>query len=125
MNKKDQSFAVILILALTISSSGFFKFESGYAQQTLGDWPMFQADPSHSGVGSGNPVLSPQVLWETNIAIPSDLQDGSFSLSAPTIVNGVVYAGSSFYASRGYDSISWGDVFAFKASNGEFIWDYR
>jgi outer membrane protein assembly factor BamB len=114
-----------LILALTISSAGFFKFESGYAQQTSGDWPMFQADPSHSGVGSGNPVLSPHVLWKSNINIPSDLEYDSFSWSAPIIVNGVVYAGSSFYASRGYDSVSWGDVFAFKTSNGDVIWDYR
>ena len=125
MSRINQSFTVILILTLTISSVSFLTLEFGFAQPISGDWPMYQADPSHSGVGSGNPVLSPQVLWTTNINVPSDLEYGSFSWSAPTIVNGVVYAGSSFYASRGYDSVSWGDVFAFKASDGSMLWDYR
>jgi outer membrane protein assembly factor BamB len=125
MGRINKAFTVFFILTVTILGASFFTLESGYTQQASGDWPMYQADPSHSGVGSGNPVLSPQVLWKTNIDVPSDLEYGSFSWSAPTIVNSVVYAGSSFYASIGYDSVSWGDVFAFKASDGSVIWDYR
>jgi len=33
------------------------------AQQVSGDWPMFRADPSHSGVGTGIPVLNATLLW--------------------------------------------------------------
>ena len=27
------------------------------------DWAMFRGDPSHSGVGIGNPVITPKLLW--------------------------------------------------------------
>ena len=28
------------------------------------DWIMFRSDPSHSGVGTGNPTLTPTLLWK-------------------------------------------------------------
>jgi outer membrane protein assembly factor BamB len=84
---------------------------------------MFQDDPSHNGVGTGNPVLTAEVLWKNN---GPSYQYGTSSWSAPTIVNGVVYVGSGFYANpSGYHPTSWGDVYAFKASNGALVWDYR
>lgn len=28
------------------------------------DWNMFHADLSHSSIGTGNPVLTPRLLWK-------------------------------------------------------------
>ncbi len=55
------------------------------AQQSSGDWPMFRADPSHSGAGTGNSVLTPTLLW--------NYTTGSDVWSSPAVVNGVVYVG--------------------------------
>ena len=32
------------------------------------NWTMFRADPSHDGVGTGNAVLTPKLLWKSTIA---------------------------------------------------------
>ncbi len=47
---------------------------------------MFHADPSHSGAGTGNAVLTPMLLW-------SYTTDGQVA-SSPAVVSGVVYVGS-------------------------------
>ena len=78
---------------------------------------MFQGDPSHSGVGTGNPVLTSHVLWKT--------ENFANFWSSPAIVDGVVYVGASFVGDIGYNPITWADVYAFKASNGALIWDYQ
>ena len=56
------------------------------------DWTMFRGDPSHIGVGTGNSVLSPKLLWNYTA-------NGSVE-SSPSVVNGVVYisAGHNVYA---------------------------
>ena len=48
------------------------------AQQSSADWPMFRADPSHSGAGTGNAVLTPTLLW--------NYTTGSTVYSSPAVV---------------------------------------
>ena len=50
------------------------------------DWTMFQSDPSHSGAGTGNPVLTPTLLWKYTT--------GFWVTSSPAVVGSVVYVGS-------------------------------
>ncbi|HYA77790.1 MAG TPA: PQQ-binding-like beta-propeller repeat protein, partial [Verrucomicrobiae bacterium] len=69
------------------------------------DWTMFHADPSHSGAGTGNPTLSPTLLWKYNT--------GNWVYSSPAVVGGVVYVGSED-----------GSVYALNAANGEYIWKF-
>ncbi|HKM60619.1 MAG TPA: hypothetical protein VJY36_07085 [Candidatus Bathyarchaeia archaeon] len=67
---------------------------------------MYQADPSHSGVGTGSPVLTPNVLWK--ITGPN-FEAGTSAWSAPIIIDGEVYVGSYFYSNNsGYHATSWG-----------------
>ena len=70
------------------------------------DWPMFHADPSHSGVGTGSPVLTPTLLWKFTTA-------DSVNYS-PVVANGIVYISS-------YD----GNLYALNAKTGEKIWNYN
>ena len=53
------------------------------AQQSSADWIMFHADPSHSGAGTGNPALTPTLLWRYTT--------GNWVYSSPAVVGGVVY----------------------------------
>jgi outer membrane protein assembly factor BamB len=70
------------------------------------DWNMFRADPSHDGVGTGNPVLTPTLLW--------NYQTNGSIWAAPAVVDGIVYIGSQD-----------GNVYAFNATNGAKIWNYN
>jgi len=74
-------------------------------QSSSGGWPMFRADPSHSGLGTGRPALAPRPLW--------NYTTGSYLYSSPAIINGVVYVGS-------FD----GNIYALNATNGTKIWNY-
>lgn len=80
------------------------------AQQYSGDWNMFRADPSHSGVAAGAFVTSPNLIW----TFPINFVNLGFAfISSPAVVNGVVYTGS------------WNTyVYAINASNGNQIWNY-
>ena len=69
------------------------------------DWTMFRADPSHSGAGTGNPVLTPTLLWKYTT--------GNMVESSPAVVDGVVYIGSGD-----------GNVYALNATNGAKLWNY-
>jgi outer membrane protein assembly factor BamB len=74
---------------------------------TNADWTMFRADPTHSGEGTGNAVLTPTSLWNYNT--------GGFDIdSSPAVVNGVVYVGTS-------DDT----VYALNAATGAFVWSYQ
>jgi glucose dehydrogenase len=75
------------------------------AQKSSSDWPMFHADPSHSGAGTGNPALTPTLLW--------NYTTGGTIESSPAVVNSVVYIGS-------FD----GNVYALNATNGDKIWNH-
>ena len=70
------------------------------------DWSMFRSDPSHSGAGTGNPALTPTLLWKYNLG-------GTVSLS-PAVANGIVYEGSD----DGY-------VYALNKNDGAIIWKYN
>ena len=52
-------FRVVAVVVCTI-----FLFSVVLIPFANADWPMFLADPSHSGVGTGNPVLTPTLLWK-------------------------------------------------------------
>ena len=95
------------------------------AQQSSADWPMFRADPSHSGAGTGNPVLVPTLLWKSIIA---NSATGGLVDSSPAVVNGVVYIGSAVGAVPAEQStsasITAGAVYALNATNGAKLWNY-
>jgi PQQ-like domain len=69
------------------------------------DWPMFHADPSHSGVANSNPVLTPTLIWKYTT--------GNSIASSPAVSNGVVYIGSD-------DK----NLYAINATNGDKLWNY-
>lgn len=73
---------------------------------------MFGGGPSHSNVGTGNPPLSPAVLWDFNGGV-NDVYDSDQFDSSPAVVNGVVYEGADD-----------GNVYALNATNGEVLWNY-
>ncbi|MGD0072116.1 MAG: PQQ-binding-like beta-propeller repeat protein [Candidatus Bathyarchaeia archaeon] len=80
------------------------------------DWIMFRSDLSHDGVGTGNPALTPTLLWKYTVPkIENTLYPGFFFWpafeSSPAVVNGVVYIGSN-------DSF----VYALDAANGTKLW---
>lgn len=72
------------------------------------DWTMFRSNLSHNGAGTGNPPLTPTLLWKYT---PKELST-SFE-SSPAVVNGVVYIGSYgnfIYALNAYTGVElWGD----------------
>jgi eukaryotic-like serine/threonine-protein kinase len=82
------------------------------------DWPMFKADPCHSGVGTGNPILNPTLLWNKTYT-------GIYAWSSPSVSNGIIYSGfiSSFHSST-YSSNYWYGIFSINASTGNPIWLY-
>ena len=69
------------------------------------DWIMFRSDPSHSGAGTGNPALTPTLLWKDTL--------GAFVYSSLAVVDGVVYLGSGD-----------GNVYALNAATGDKLWNY-
>ena len=79
------------------------------------DWPMFHADASHSGVGTGNPTLNPTLLWKYTVPTwTSHSFTGEYAIySSPAIVGGTLYVGS-------LDD----NVYALNAGNGAPIWNY-
>src|SRR5208337_3804143 len=70
------------------------------------DWSMFRADPSHDGVGTGNPAITPTLLWKYTT--------GNGIVSSPAVVGGVVCIGAK-------DE----NVYALDASNGAQRWNYH
>lgn len=99
----------LLVCSLYAGFNGAFRVigdnSSGNSGNDQNSWPMFRADLSRSGSGSGNPALNTQVLWK--------FTTGYDVVSSPTIVDGVVYVGSE-------DN----NVYALNESNGNLIWKY-
>ena len=60
--------AITFIAILCLSMLSAYE-PKAMAQQSSGGWPMFRADPSHSGVETGNPVLTPRYSGNTLFAI--------------------------------------------------------
>ena len=109
--------AVALIVFLCLSTFSAFTLKVN-AQQSTGDWSMFHANPSHSGIGTGNPVLSPTLLWKSFTGVTT--------YSSPSVVGGVVYIGSQ---EGGLEPPSLGGhyagfVFAFNTTSGAQLWNY-
>ena len=88
------------------------------------DWTMFHADVSHSGVGTGNAVLTPTLLWKNTI----DTTNAGDIDSSPAVVNGVVYISALNLETTWpqlpinvlYISAS---VYALNADTGGIIWN--
>jgi outer membrane protein assembly factor BamB len=71
---------------------------------TVSNWAMFRADPSHSSTASVGP---------SNLTLAWKYTTKGSIISSPSIVNGIVYAGSQ-------DK----NVYAIDAQNGNLIWNY-
>src|SRR3990172_5507082 len=89
----------------------------GFNQLVYGDWPMFRANPSHSGAGRGgtdNSVITPTLLWKYTVPIPkATILPENGVKSTPAVVDGVVYVGSD-------NSL----VYALNASDGVQLWNF-
>ena len=122
--KKTVGLATVVLISLSVLCSAIFLNPSVQANSATGEWPMFGSDPSHSGVGTGNPVLTSTVLW--NFSAPEILGPKTplnpFSdetelyspgFGSPAVVDGVVYIGSDN-----------NNVYAFNASNGVQLWSH-
>jgi len=105
---KSKGFAVILVLAVVFSSLTLSGIGVVYAQQSSGDWPMFRANPSHTGSAIGNTLVTPNLLW----SYPTNGGPDSGE-SSPAIVNGVLYFGST-------DD----NLYALNATEGTKLWNY-
>jgi outer membrane protein assembly factor BamB len=71
-------------------------------------------------------VLTPTQLWETNISWTMTEGSKTRDWTEPAVVNGSVYVGarSDVYVDR-YHSYVWINVYAFNATNGEELWNYK
>ena len=96
--------AVIFILCLQFFSTFAAK---AAAQQASPGWSMFRANPSHSGTGTGNPVLIPTLLWNYTFT------NGLLVDSSSAVVNGIVYVDSN-------DK----NIYALNAITGTQLWNY-
>ena len=83
---------------------------------------------------SGNSV--PTLLWQNNFNFPPDTKTAGRYWSSPTVADGIVYISAAsninnypypYYPNPppGYVIEQWSDFYAFNASNGAKIWDYR
>ena len=133
MNKKSLSsafLAAILIGGLVLASA--MSFGTVQAASASGDWTMFRSDPSHSGVGTDNPigssVLTPNLLWKTNMTwtlTETEFIAKKRGLTEPAVVDGVVYVGASYWVFvNQYRYVEWVEFYAFNATDGAEIWNY-
>ncbi len=97
---KRTALALTLILALLCSTMGYALIPFAEA-----DWVMFRSDPSHTGAGTSNPVLTPTLIWKYTT--------GNGGWTAPAVVKGVIYIGSDDH-----------NVYALNASNGAKLWNF-
>ncbi len=93
------------------------------------------SDQANSGLMAST-VFTPKLLWKTNIGFPSNADNSSRKWSSPTVADGVVYVGATSAINFGLPvplpnqppfnpNNVWSDFYAFNASNGAIIWDYR
>jgi len=76
------------------------------------DWTMFHSNPAHDGVGAGNPVFNPILLWKYRTG--DDNSIGDDIISSPSVVGGVVYF-STFE----------GGVYALNTTSGLQLWNFN
>jgi outer membrane protein assembly factor BamB len=86
----------------------------------IADWRMFHAGPTHSGAGTGSPLLSPSLYWKFNTAT------GLAVRSSPAVVVGDFYRGEGGYVIAGavYIGSDDGNVYALNAATGIPLWKY-
>ena len=116
------------------------------------DWSMFRSDAARSGVGTynstGSQVLTPTLLWKTNIQwnltewhVPwnSNISLTEWGMThklyksrgwtEPAVVGGTVYVGAvsriSWNIKGGMYDVNRLDVYAFNATDGAEIWNYK
>ena len=93
------------------------------------------SDQVNSGLMAST-VFTPKLLWKTNIGFPSNADNSSRTWSSPTVADGVVYVGATSAINFGLPvplpnqppfnpNNVWSNFYAFNASNGAIIWDYR
>jgi len=71
---------------------------------TISNWSMFRADPAHSSTSAVGP---------SNLTLAWKFTTKGSVISSPSIVNGIVYAGSQ-------DK----NIYAVDAENGNLVWNY-
>jgi eukaryotic-like serine/threonine-protein kinase len=99
--------AIVVLFLLFTPIFGASSSSSVIPSSSSNDWPMFHHDPSHSGAGTGNPTLTPTLLWNQTI--------GGL-VGPPTIINNILYVGTALDANNG-------SVYAFNAENGAQLWN--
>jgi outer membrane protein assembly factor BamB len=109
--KQMKKIAVALVCVIFVCSLVLMPFANA-------DWTMSGSDPAHDGVGTGNPVLTPTLLWNFTDEEPDPDTNFNFMFSyplgSPSVVNGVVYV----CASGQYSSY----VIGLNAADGAQFW---
>jgi outer membrane protein assembly factor BamB len=103
------SFALLIFLVISGFSGAFAVSGENSSVSSNSDahsWSMFQNNLSHQGYTPSTGPQTNQTLWTYKVS--------QQTLSAPTVVKGVVYVGSTS-----------GDAIAVNASNGQLLWSYR
>ena len=59
--RKTVALILVFLVALSLSVTPKSIVQ---ATSDSDSWSMFRSDPSHSGVGSGSPALSPKLYWK-------------------------------------------------------------
>ena len=119
--KVNQSLAVILILTAAFSSLALSATGIAFAQQSSGDWPMFQDNPAHTGEGTGNPVLAPTLLWNytaPEMSVSVNPGSGESELTPSPFLD-VAVADDALYV-----GCANGNIYALNATNGTELWRY-
>ena len=80
---------------------------------------------------SASDASLPTLLWQKTFGFPAGTKDNYRDWSSPTVVDGILYIGANtvinsfqYYSNPPPYGIWW-DFYAFNASNGVLIWDYR
>ena len=94
-------------------SAGFFVARGLQAPRAGADWPVFHADPQHTGV-------APDVLPPTLRLAWSHRTPGTILTSSPAVVDGVVYVGT-----RDEDGTEHSGVRAVDFATGRRLWRFK
>jgi outer membrane protein assembly factor BamB len=118
-----KSIAIVLVLIFLISNVMIQPVFVGTA-----------SGQTNSGLETSSSVLTPKLLWQKQFSFPPGTEYDGREWSSPTVVDGVVYVGATsvincypFYITPPPNHVCdwWSDFYAFNASNGAVIWDYR
>ncbi len=85
------------------------------------DWSTFHGDPSHSGVGTGEAVLTPSVLWNKTFTSVTEWSSAAVSGGVVYVSAQVIGYGTSSYLPPTYN---YGAIYALDAKDGAELWNY-